>query len=725
MSSPYQPPHAAARRVLDVAGAVLRHPRRTAIAAVIAAVVAGVLGAPVATLLKGGGFADPASPSAIASQLVGRATGQQPDQTVVALVTPGDFVTAPASRKEIVRVRDVLAADRDVAAVVDPLSAPAAGMISGDRRSAYLVATLSSRVGSDTREVARRISRSLASDPRVLLGGSVIGNDQVQDQVSADLERAELLAFPILFVLSFLVFRGLVAAAMPLMVGGLTIVVTFVGLRAVNAATDLSVFALNLVTGAGLGLAIDYSLLIISRYREERRSAGDLAALQRTLATAGRTVLFSSLTVTAALASLLVFPEQFLYSMGAGGAIVALVAATTALTVLPAVLLLLGDRIDSLSVRRRGAEDGDRWYRLSRLVMRHPLPVAAVTGAVLVALGVPFLGIRFTSVDASVLPATASARQVDTALRTAFATDTSAPIDVVLQAPPDASLSGYAAAVGAVPGVRAVAPPRDLGSGVWVVAAYSASPPLSQASEDAVDAVRAIPVGYPAYVGGHTAQFLDLQASLRDHLPLALTIIAVTTLLVLFALTGSVVLPVKALIMNALTLSAAFGILVLVFQDGRLTGLLRYTSQGALESTQPVLLFAIAFGLSTDYGVFLLSRIKEGHDAGMSTTEAVARGLERTGRIVTAAALLFCVAVGTFATSSIVFIKELGVGTAVAVIIDSTIVRALLVPSLMALLGRVNWWAPAPLRVAHRRLGLERVEGDRPRTDQLGLTGGR
>jgi uncharacterized membrane protein YdfJ with MMPL/SSD domain len=236
-------------------------------------------------------------------------------------------------------------------------------------------------------------------------------------------------------------------------------------------------------------------------------------------------------------------------------------------------------------------------------------------------------------------------------------------------------------------------------------------PPLSDGARQLVESMRDLPTTQPLLVGGQSAFFVDLQSSLMSHLPLAIAIVAVVTVLVLFAMTGSVVLPIKAVLMNALSLSAAFGALVLIFQDGRFTNVLQYTSQGALESTQPILLFAIAFGLSTDYGVFLLTRIKEGHDAGMSTHEAVATGLERTGRIVTAAALLFCIAIGAFATSSIVFIKEVGVGTALAVLIDATIVRALLVPSLMALLGRWNWWAPRPLRALHRRLGLDRLKG--------------
>ena len=452
-----------------------------------------------------------------------------------------------------------------------------------------------------------------------------------------------------------------------------------------------------------------------SRYREEARHRGyGSDAVLATLATAGRTVLFSSLTVAAALAALLVFPQQFLYSMGVGGLLVTLGGATVALTLLPAVLVLLGPRIERLRVRRTDATASGQggWYRLSHAVMRRPGTVAVVTGALLIVAGLPFLGIRFTSVDAGVLPVSASARQVSNALHRDFATDASTPITVAVTAPASASdqVSTVAGAIRGLPGASEVSPPRLVGADTWVINVNSRSGPLTDQSKTLVDSIRALPTSTTVGVGGATADFIDLRSSLLAHLPLAVVIVAAVTIVVLFALTGSLVLPLKSVLMNALSLSAAFGLLVFVFQNGRLTGLLHYESQGALESTQPILLFAIAFGLSTDYGVFLLSRIKEGHDAGLSTTEAVAAGVERTGRVVTAAAALFCVAIGVFATSSIVFIKELGVGTALAVVIDASVVRAFLVPSLMALLGQWNWWAPRRLRQLHRRLHLDRLE---------------
>lgn len=339
--------------------------------------------------------------------------------------------------------------------------------------------------------------------------------------------------------------------------------------------------------------------------------------------------------------------------------------------------------------------------------MRRPASIATAGAALLIALGIPFLGIEFTAVDASVLPESMSARQVDDALKRDFDRSLTTPITLVARTAPGPALDRYRAEVRRVEGAAGVSRPRAVADELTLLDVEPRAAPLSDESQQAVRDIRALDPPFAVLSRGQTAGFVDLKDSLADHLPAALLIVAGSTLMVLFLMTGSVVLPLKALVMNLLTVSAAFGLLVLIFQDGRLEGLLGYTSQGALDSTQPIFLAAVAFGLSTDYGVFLLSRIKEARDAGAPNDEAVAVGLERTGRIVTAAALLFFVAIGASATSEIVFIKQLGVGTALAVLIDATIVRALLVPSLMLLLGDRNWWAPRPLRRFHARSGLD------------------
>ena len=551
----------------------------------------------------------------------------------------------------------------------------------------------------------------------MVVGGPEVIGEQVGTQVQEDLARAELLAFPLLFLVSLVVFRGLIAALLPLAIGMTTVLSTFLLMRVVNAIEPMSIFALNLIIGLGLGLAIDYSLFIVTRFREElERGQSTADALVATLRTAGRTVLFSAATVAAALAALLVFDQRFLFSMGAGGSLVTLVAAAVSLIILPALLAVLGPRVNALAPARWRAAtkrealrtESGFWYRLSRWVMRRPGAIAATTAVLLIVLGLPFTQIQFTGVDASVLGTSHSARVVDDALRTEFPPNRTTPILVAAHAPRDAGaeVDEYAERLADVPGILAVEPPEAAGDALWRIAVVAPGRRLDDSAKDAVEAVRAVPAPFAVDVGGSTAEFLDQQTALADKIPLALAILVTTTLVILFLMTGSVVLPVKTLIMNLLTLSAAFGILVLIFQDGRLEGLLGYTGQGGLESSQPILLFATAFGLSTDYGVFLLTRIKEARDGGLPNDEAVAVGLQRTGRIVTAAAILFCIAIGAFVTSEMIFIKQLGLGTALAVLIDATIVRALLVPSLMRLLGEWNWWAPRPLARLHARIGL-------------------
>jgi uncharacterized membrane protein YdfJ with MMPL/SSD domain len=672
-------------------------------------IAAGALGAGVADRLDPYQADDPDTESVQARERL-EGAGYRPTSVIVLIED-----VKLDSREDRERVQDIareVRRDPDVTEVAGYHQTGSRDFVSRDGDATYLAVRLGLTEDNETQDVGERIADSLNGAPGVTVGGSAVAQQEVNEQVEEDLRRAELLAFPILFLLSLLFFRSLVAALLPLLVGGLAIVGTFVMLRVASELTSVSIFALNLVTGLGLGLAIDYSLFIVSRYREEIAKFGPgLEAMRRTMATAGRTVLFSSITVAGALASLVVFPQEFLYSMGIGGSLVALIAAGIALIVLPAVLALLGTRVNALApqfLQRRAERDARPasegfWYRLSRFVMRAPIRVAIASAALLIALGIPFLRIEFTSVDAQVLPTSASARQVDDALRSDFRPFRDTPIQLAVFGEP-AEATRVAEQAAEVPGVATVNSPVRLDGETSVVEVVSTDPPLSAESQERVDRLREL--RGDVLVTGSTADFMDLQDSLGEHLPLVLVLVAAVTLVVLFAMTGSVVLPIKQLVMNFLGLSAVFGILVLIFQDGRFEGLLGYTSQGGLESTQPLLLFAVAFGLSTDYGVFLLSRIKEARDAGASDSESVGIGLERTGRIVTAASLLFAVAIGAFVTSQMIFVKELGLGQALAVLIDASIIRALLVPSLMELLGRWNWWAPRPLRRLHARIGL-------------------
>jgi uncharacterized membrane protein YdfJ with MMPL/SSD domain len=687
-----------------------RRPKRVVLVAVLVVVAAAAAGASVADRLDPYAAEDPGTESVRADDLLERA-GVGAGVDVVALVDTPRGASSPQARARVGEVGRGLQADPDVRTVVT-FEQGGRALVARDGRSTYVAATL--RPGADENDVGERLIDRFEGRPGVTLGGFAVASPQVNEQVSEDLARAELLAFPLLFLLSFLFFRSVVAALLPLLVGGMAIALTFFGLRLGSELGSISVFALNVTTGLGLGLAIDYSLFIVSRYREELAEVGPGAdAIRRTLATAGRTVLFSCVTVAAALGSLLIFPQQFLYSMGIGGMMVAVLAGAVALLVLPAVLALLGPRVNALAPRRlqRAAEADARpaqsgaWYRLSRAIMRRPGTIAVTSAAVLIAMGIPFLGIKLTAVDASVLPPSSSARQVDIALKRDFDMRRTTPITLVARTEPGPGLDRYLDQVRDVPGVLDVSPPRRAGD-LTLVDAVPQNAALSDESQEAVRDVRGLDPPFEVLSRGETATLVDLKESLVDHLPAALAVLMVATIIVLFLMTGSLVLPVKALLMNLLTMSATFGLLVLIFQDGRLESLLDYTTQGALEATQPIFLFAVAFGLSTDYAVFLLARIKEARDAGASNDEAVAVGLERTGRIVTAAALLFSIAVGAFATSEIIFIKELGIGTALAVLIDATIIRALLVPSLMQLLGDWNWWAPRPLAQLHARIGL-------------------
>jgi RND superfamily putative drug exporter len=690
-----------------------RRARRVGLFAIFFFLLAAALGGSVAERLDPYGADDPETEAVEAREALRDAGYRHPGAIVIVRDAP---VAQPAGRAKVAALSRELRAMPDVEQVAGYLDTRSRDFVSDDGRSTYLSVTLAPVDDKEWQQAGAEIAERYAADPDVIVGGPAVAQEQVNKQVESDLQRAEMLAFPLLFLLSLLFFRSLVAALLPLMIGALAIVGTFLILRLASELGSISIFALNLTTALGLGLSIDYSLFIVSRYREEIAKDGPgLAAMRRVLATAGRTVFFSSLTVSAALASLLVFPQRFLYSMGLGGALVALFAALISLTVLPAVLTLLGDRVNALSPRflRRRAEAETRpdeqgfWYRLSRFVMRRPVGVATASAALLIVMGIPFLSIKFDTVDPKVLPEQASARQAYEIASEEFPPNREVPILIAVRGGGPQAPAALAREVRGVEGIAAVRPPQPLGRDFALVTAISENPFPSEQSRATVEQVRDLGLpGATVQVSGATAEFLDFQDSLARHGPTALAIVIGSTLVILFLMTGSVVLPIKSLIMSFLNLIAVFGLLVLIFQDGRFEGLLNYTSSGALEQTMPILLFAVAFGLSTDYAVFLLSRIKEARDNGASESECVAIGLERTGRIVTAAALLFAVALGAFATSEIIFIKENGVGTALAVLIDASIVRALLVPSLMELLGKWNWWAPAPLRRLHNRFGI-------------------
>ncbi len=694
------------------------HPVRIIVLALVIGAAALGVGLSLIGTLSSGGFNDPASTAVRAQDQVVHATGASAVPSVVAIVDPGAPIASPKGQAKVAQVVRTMKHDPDVARVVAPVPGRP-GLVSKDGTLATVVAYFGQVDDDQAQVAARRIDDDLTALGGVQVGGGWTAAAETSTIVGEDLFRAELLAFPLLFLVALWVFRGLVAALLPPLMGALVIFGGYFFLGVSNQVFGVSVYALNLVTGLGLGLAIDYSLLMVSRYREEiaRRGPG-VEALAATLRSAGVSVIFSAITVGAALAGLMIFPQNFMFSMGLGGLIVALVAAVVAVGVLPAVLALLGTRVNALAPKRwrRATEHADEletkggWYRLSRFVMRRPVVVAIASGAFMLLLAWPALGIRFTTTDTRVLPQSSSARQVDETLAREFPGDRYSPVFEAITAPktPEAQqkITAWAKDISALPHVQQVQPPLYLGKDTWQVNIFSDAPPLDQSSIDLVDAVQARPPPYPSLTGGFTALFVAQKASLGAHLPWAILVIVLVTIIALFLMTGSVVLPIKAVVMNLLTLGATLGVLVMIFQWGNLEGPLAYDGVGAVDLTQPILIGALAFGLSTDYAVFLLSRIKEVRDSGAGEQESVAIGLQRTGRVVTAAALLFCIAMGAFATSRIIIIKELGLGTALAVALDATIVRALLVPSLMALLGKWNWWAPKPLRRLYDRIGV-------------------
>ncbi|MGH2959180.1 MAG: MMPL family transporter, partial [Solirubrobacterales bacterium] len=580
--------------------------------------------------------------------------------------------------------------------------------ISKDGTQAVVVTQMAPK--SEDSDSAEEAVAAFEGEDNVQLGGGIVAQHEVSQTVGEDLAKSELIAFPLLFLISLFVFRSLIAAALPLLVGAITIPLTMAMVSGYNQITSLSVFALNLTTGLGLGLAIDYALLTITRFREELDAGSEPPkAIATTLNTAGRTIVFSSLTVAGSILVLGIFPLKFLYSMAFAGATVAIASAVVSLTVLPAVLFLLGRNIDRFSIARKPVANSDaRWYRLANGVMDRPVIVALGVTVLILILSMPLRSVDFTSVDATVLPRDNSAHIVQVAQEEDFPKGQSSTIFIAAQAPKTdaAKLTALRKQVLAIDGVNGTSPPAYIGKDTWSFDVYTEKLFYDAAALAVVDDLRGLDAAAAIKVGGNSAVFVDQRSTILDRVPLALLLILGITFVVLFLMTGSVVLPLKTFIMNIFTLAATFGILTWIFGEGHLEGLLGYTSQNALEMTQPVLLFVIAFALATDYGVFLLGRIKELRDHGLDNRESVAQGVAKTGRVITSAALLFCVAIGAFSLSGIVFIKQLGIGTALAVAIDATLIRALLVPALMAMLGEYNWWAPRWMKRIYERFGL-------------------
>jgi uncharacterized membrane protein YdfJ with MMPL/SSD domain len=708
---------------------VARRSLAVLLAGIAVTVAAGAYGFGVFDSLAQGGFDDKDSESARELALEQDTFGNQ-GIDVVAIYSSEDLLASdPEFQAEVERLVDGYAPGT-TSRVVPYYAAPDPdGMTSEDGHAAQVLISLTGTTQDDYLESYDELAPTLQSDTETGVETDVAGAyavfDDVNEITSEDLKRAELISMPIVLILALLIFGSLVAASMPVLVGLLAMVGALALVRVITNFTDVSVFSVNVISLLGIGLAIDYALFVISRFREELAvlpvddppdgESAAAIAIQRTMATAGRTVLFSGLTVAAAMSSLLIFPQAFLKSMGYGGMAAVLVAMVAALTVLPATLRLLGRRVDAgrLPWRRRRPvveDERGRWAALARAVMRRPWLVIGVTVTGLLLVASPFLGATWGSVDHKVLPEDAPAHVAATKL-TEFGPETSS-AQLLLSDTAEADVSAYVAEVASVDGVVDVQPVAAEGDSTLLRATWEGNS-QTEASQALVEAVRSVePASGEALVGGQSAATVDLIDSVGSHLPLMGLIVAGVMLVLLFVAFGSLVLPIKAVVMNLFSITASFGVVTWIFADGHLSDLLGFTPQGFLDATNPILMLAILFGLSMDYEVFLLSRIREEWDRSGDNDLAVATGVQKTGRIITSAAVLLAVVIGAFATSGIVFMKMLGIGMLVALLVDATIVRALLVPATMKLLGRWNWWAPGPLARWWTRYGFR--EGDAP-----------
>ncbi len=702
--------------------------------ATVGFVLAGAIGGGVAEHLSSGGFDDPASESSQAEDALEDTFGTgAPNVLLLVTAAEGTDVDGPAVTASAEALVAELEAQPDIAEVASywTLGRPPP-LRSADGTEAIIVA----RIEGDQSHIVERGTelRDELSGPidggSVAIGGYAGTFADVNHTIERDLLRAEMIALPITILLLLLIFRGVVASLLPLAMGALSIVGTFLVLRGLAGVTEVSIFALNLTTAMGLGLAIDYSLFMVSRYREELAAGFEPGvAVVRTVRTAGRTVAFSALTVAASLCALLVFPQAFLRSFAYAGVAVAALAGIAAVVVLPALLAALGHRVDALSLRRKAPKPVGEgvWHRVATVVMKRPLPVITVVVVALVLLGSPFRHIELGRPDDRVLPASAESRQVNDTLREDFDSNEAGALSVVVPdtgGAGDEAIAAYATSLSELEGVARVdavtgvyiagqAIPvgpeltdRFAGDGATWLSVVPSVEPVSPEGEALVHDVRDAEAPFETLVAGEAAQLVDGKDSMFSRLPLALGIIAGITFVLLFLMFGSVLVPLKALVLNLLSLTATFGAMVWIFQDGNLSGALDFTPTGSIDSTRPILMFCIAFGLSMDYEVFLLSRIKEEHDAGHDNVTSVAVGLERTGRIVTAAALLISVVFLAFGTSQVSFIKLFGIGLTLAVLMDAFVIRGTLVPAFMRLAGDANWWAPRWMRWIHDRIGI-------------------
>jgi putative drug exporter of the RND superfamily len=737
-----------------IARLAIAAPRRIIGVAVLMFIAAAVFGIPVADSLSPGGFQDPNSESARAIKVLSDKFGQSGQQMLILVTAPAGANSEQARRVGTALVDQLQHSPLVYNNVSSAWTAPpqaAADLVSKDGKSGLIVINL--KGGENyAQKNAQSLSDQFVHDRdgvTVRAGGPAMQYAQMNKQNQDDLLLMEMIALPASFLVLIWVFGGLLAAALPMALGALAVVGSMSVLRLITFTTEVSIFALNLSTALGLALAIDYTLLIVSRYRDELAEGSDRdEALIRTMATSGRTVLFSAVTVALSMSATVAFPMYFLKSFAYAGVATVAFVATASIVITPAAIVLLGSRLDALNVRRllRRPDPAHKpveelfWYRSSKFVMRRWAPIGLTVIAVLVLLGLPFFSVKWGFPDDRVLPRSASSHQVGDELRNGFAHDSATAVPVVV---PDAhglspaDLDKYAADLSRVPDVSAVSAPgatfvggnrvgppaaaTGLADGSALLTVSSTAPLFSPANDTQLTRLHEVtgPAGRSVEMGGVAQVNRDSVNAVTDRLPLVLGLMAAITFVLLFLLTGSVVLPVKALMCNVLSLTAAFGALVWIFQDGHL-GALGTTPSGTLVANMPVLLFCIAFGLSMDYEVFLISRIREywlasgaarpakpsAKQAHAANDESVAHGVARTGRVITAAALVMSMSFAALIAAHVSFMRMFGLGLTLAVIADATLVRMVVVPAFMHVMGRWNWWAPKPLAWLHDRFGI-------------------
>ena len=681
--------------------------RKSVLALFIVVLIAfGALAGLAIPRLSGGGYSNPGSDAAKASTYL-TDTFHVKDPAIVIEVKSTSSVQDPAVVASATALEKELGAEKGVLKTLSYWSAGGAPtLVSKDGKAAYLFVYSTEKDPLKAKSLGKLVATKYTGTYKnltIYVGGLATFNSAINDKISKDLALAETISIPLTFLLLVFVFGGLISSATPLIVGVSAILGSMAIIYLISLFTGVSIFALNLITGMGLGLGIDYALLMVNRFREELHEGKSVEdAIVNTVKTAGKTVFYSGITVIITLASLTFFPLMFLKSFGYAGISVVAMAIFAALIPFPAILALIGQRIDKYVVRKSAItpkSDG-RWAQTARFVMRRPIAVVVLSLTVLAVIAAPIKNIVFSQADARVLPASSQTAIASAMAIADFPGQEANPVEVIIPngMGKQAEIAAYAEQIAKVPGIVRVSPVQIAGNAVRFSAVHSMSPRTNEA-QAMIEGIRKLPAPAGTLVGGVAADYTDTQGGIAKTLPWALGWIAIGVLILLFMFTGSIILPIKAVLLNVLSLGAMMGALTWIFIDGHLGWLVgSFTNTHTIDTSMVLLISVVTFGLSMDYEVFLLSRIKEEHEAGMKNIDAVATGLQRSARIITAAALLLAVVFATFVTSGVTNIKMLGFGVAFAIILDATLIRGLLVPALMRLFGERNWWAPKALK---------------------------